>query len=250
MRLTTFLVTFTFLSGAFAENGEFTEMLSTVRNIEGGLYEGYLQTGKALPVSLEKIDLIREIVERKPSAGNLFNEMVLIPGAPTIQRAPDIQRSHFGWRIFAIGRTVNTENETRRSPDGQGVPGRYSVWISPDGTYCSPGWTPETEVQAVFKQIGGFDPSSQPLAFPNAERRVAADQARRITEDREFRRLYEQHQGKEKQAEKLAAPRMVDSENAVTLWVRLLGLSAGIFSLACIWYVIRSRKGDNATKQQ
>lgn len=158
--------------------GDYTEMLIAVRNIEIGLNEQFLSAEKPLPASLNEIDLLNEIVAREPGSALLFNDMSIVPGAPVIHRAPGIAGHHVNWRLFAIGRTVNTDFKSKISLNGDKMPGRYSVWISPDLKYCAPGWIPETEVQAAFKQIGSYNPSLQHLAFPEAAKKARDKKAR------------------------------------------------------------------------
>lgn len=171
-RLFIFMSVFIPLSGCSKDEARFSDMLIMVRSIEIGLHEQYLVNGKPLPSSLNEIDFLKEIAARSPAEGMLFNEMAVVTGAPKIIEETGIRRDHINWRLFAIGREVNTDKVSFKGADGNPMPGRYSVWISPDGTYCSPGWIPETEVQAALKQIGGFDPTTQPLAFPDAAERV------------------------------------------------------------------------------
>lgn len=235
-------LTLSYATGSSKAGGDVSPMLSICRNIELGLHPEFLATGRKLPENLNEIELLRDDVRRNPQAGMLLNEMAIVPGAPTISKAPGIPRNRLLWRIFAIGRTVNVDYGTLKTTTEERMPGRYSVWISPDGTYCAPGWTPELTVQAVFKQIGGFDPSAQPLPFPDAERRIGVIRTQKIAEDREFKRLYDQRTEKRKRTGKPRIIGSVESENTVLRWMIRLLIPLGLFLVAARWFLHRIRK--------
>jgi len=231
-KLLIFLSVFIPLIVCSKDEGRFSEMLIMARNIEIGLHEQFLVDKKPLPSSLNEIEFLNEIATRNPAMGMLFNEMSVVPDVPAIIEAPDISRDHFNWRIFAIGRTVNTDHQSYKGADGKDMPGRYSVWISPDGTYYSPGWIPEMEVQAVFKQIGGFDPSGQPVAFPEAAKMVREKKQRDKIIKQEMREAYERQM--KRSAKNPASESISESHTTHLAW----WLFAGLGLLALFFWAV------------
>jgi hypothetical protein len=92
------------------------------------------------------------------------NSFALVPGAPSIREQQGISRSYYGNRLFLISR----EETSIRT----GARGRCVILIRPEGLNSKPLQTfsyfvPEVEAQLILKQIPGFDPKKQPIAFNN-----------------------------------------------------------------------------------
>ncbi len=179
-----FILLVSLLPSSLRAGGLATEMLSMCRNIAGGLHEEYLSKGKQPPSSLNEIELLKEIITRSPHAGVMINEMTVVPGTPVISPGPGIDHLRSGWRLYAIGRTINDDYALAGTDDRDESIGRYSIWITDDNNHAAATWIPEIEVQAVLKQIGGYDPSSQPLTFPDAVRTASETNQRQ----REFKK--------------------------------------------------------------
>ena len=155
------------------------------RQIEMSLAEEFLKAKKPLPSSFEEMELLREIVARDPEDSRSINGMVIVPEAPKISSQRGISRTRSDRRLFAISRTAG---ERKAAPNELG---RYSVWISRDGTYATPEWIPESEVQLIMNQLEDFSPESQPMAFVDAEEDIREKKDRDEIIQQQMREAYE-----------------------------------------------------------
>jgi hypothetical protein len=161
--------------------------LSSLSNAGGGMTETSLalkqmamaisDTEQSPPNSLEDVALLREVAESSPWIIKKINTVALVPGAPVIQPAPGISSKYQGKRFFAVGRTTNSDY-ARGSEDSPKEPGRYFIFFEKDGMSGDAHWIPESQIQAMLKQVKGFDPTKQPLVFQDVEAEADARKKR------------------------------------------------------------------------
>lgn len=219
-------------------------MLALCRDISMSLQSEFLGKGHKLPVSLGDLDLLQEIVSRDPRYGELLNRMAVVPDAPVVMNAEGIRRDHVAMRIFAIERETNSDYAPH-SEAGTPQVGRYSLWISQDGNYAAPAWILETEAQAIFNQLEGFDPSSQPLAFPDAERRAREKKRENLSEKSETEERYKKNL-ENRVRDKLKGIEIGSGARPATpTWLTWLGALIA-FLAACMWFF---RSSNNSGKR-
>lgn len=142
----------------------------------------YVSKGRDLPSSFGEMKLLREMVDEQPELADLTNTMALVPNCPEIVQQIGISRERANRKLFAVGRKTNHDYASKHD-----IEGRYTIWISGKGNYSYASWVSETELQIILKQIGGFDPSTQPLAFPDAADRSREEEERKEKIQAKFR---------------------------------------------------------------
>lgn len=147
--------------------GDATITLGICRDISMSLKDDFIDQGKSLPASFEDFPMLKSSVEKYPGILKHLNTLAIVPNAPIIGEELGISRSLSGRRIFAISRNVSFDYAKNKYSSDPVKGGRYIVAIeSPSQDY--PGsWISEPEAQIIFKQLKGFDPAKQPLAFQN-----------------------------------------------------------------------------------
>lgn len=234
------ILIFIIISIRLEGGGMVTEMLTMVRNIEGGLHEEFLTKGRPLPDSLGKIELLNEIVRRNPNSGMLINQMAVVPGTPQIIKSEGTSHRRSDWRIFAIGRITNKDYAPEGKNDQDFSLGRYSVWITKEGTHAAAIWIPETEVQAIFKQIGAFDPSAQPVPFPEAEEMVSEKMARERNLREKMRMDYEK--AEKRIPKKLSVDDKAINQSKVRVLILLILGAPAMLLLVWLTFYLAGRK--------
>jgi hypothetical protein len=147
--------------------GDATITLGICRDISMSLKDDFIDQGKSLPASFEDFPMLKSSVEKYPGILKHLNTLAIVPNAPIIGEELGISRSRSGRKIFAISRNVSFDYAKNKYSSDPVKGGRYIVAIeSPSQDY--PGsWISEPEAQIIFKQLKGFDPAKQPLAFQN-----------------------------------------------------------------------------------
>lgn len=151
-------------------NSTISAELVICREIELSLKYQFINDHKDLPVSWAEFEGIRMtkagLLQYESFRAKTINSFAIVPGAPIIQSQLGIPREYSGWRLFLISRD---ENPTKTSGSG-----RYAILIKPEEldsksvrTYSY--FIPEETAQIILKQIKGFDPRKQPLAFENID---------------------------------------------------------------------------------
>lgn len=136
--------------------------------LQGLLEFQVFHESKDLPTSWETFEVIGTM-KKGSSKKQLFemktiNSFALVPSLPIIQSEPGIPGDYQGNRLFLISREENVTKASGR--------GRCAIFIKTEGSSSKPVRTfsyfiPEETAQIILKQIGGFDPQKQPLAFEN-----------------------------------------------------------------------------------
>lgn len=177
---------FTVLSNA---NSTSSAELVICREIESNLLNQFIDEHKNLPVSWAEFEGIsmtkRGLLQYQSFRAKTINSLALVPGAPIIKSQLGIPREYSGWRLFLISRD---KNFTKTSGDG-----RYAILIKPEEldsksmrTYSY--FIPEETAQIILKQINGFDPQKQPLAFENIDQLEQNKKSRQDQSTQEIRK--------------------------------------------------------------
>jgi hypothetical protein len=163
------LVTIPLLLG----RSEMTQAKYACNMVELAIWDEFLSEGKDLPTSWNEIQSIQDI-KRTISTQNLstlehINALAFVPQAPIIQAGMGISINNSNRKLFAIGRAEEFHTQKSQSNNDPQDKGRYAILVAPDNSEISSSWIPEPEAQIIFKQLKGFDPTKQSLAFDKVE---------------------------------------------------------------------------------
>lgn len=138
--------------------------------LESCLVRQSIDDNKNLPTSWNDFEVI-SYIKKDLKNHSLFelktiNSFAIVPGAPLIQPESGISGEYRGHRLFLISRE---ENITKYSGKGRCV-----ILIKPEELDSKPVRTysyfiPEETALLILKQIKGFDPKEQPIAFENID---------------------------------------------------------------------------------
>lgn len=121
---------------------------------------------KKLPASWDDFEKVRVMkkgtIKHQLFTAKAINSFALVPGAPVIEHQAGIPHEYPGYRLVFISREAGKSKSS-------GI-GRCALLADPEGqnskqfkVYAV--FFPENLAQIILKQIDGFDPSKQPLAF-------------------------------------------------------------------------------------
>lgn len=144
------------LNPVHGREGDVTPTMQMFRQLELCIYDDFIDRGEDLPGSFESIASLRKILEAHPKMIQNLNEFTIVPEAPNIQPAQGLAHEFSGNRLFAISRT--SDLQARKV-------GRFVLFATSNGSSVFPYWIPEPQFQIILKQLKGFDPAKQPLAF-------------------------------------------------------------------------------------
>jgi hypothetical protein len=165
IRITLIALSFSMFSNA---NSTISAKMMICIEIESNLLYQFVNVRKDLPVSWDEFQTISMtksgLLQYQTFRAKTINSFALVPGAPIIQPQPGISREYSGHRLFLISR----DETFTKTP----VSGRYAILIKPEELDSKPVQTyshfiHEETAQIILKQIKGFDPQRQPLAFEN-----------------------------------------------------------------------------------
>ena len=111
---------------------------------------------KELPTSFEELTSLRRILKENSRMIQHLNNFTIVPGAPIINPSQELSLNLVGNRIFATCRTSNLQPSRI---------GRIVLLATSNGSSVFPYWIPEPQFQIILKQLKGFDPAKQALAF-------------------------------------------------------------------------------------
>lgn len=147
---------------------EATEDFSNYRQIAMDL-DAYVSFEKfEIPKDATKWPMVSRITSPENSKSSrmmaMLNKLALVPGYPTINCfEKTYAREHNGSKVIAVSRVaVNWANKT----------GRYVIFqtFDPDSVWAT--WLSEEDAKTLFTSLGGFEPSKEPLLFPEIEKQV------------------------------------------------------------------------------
>lgn len=136
--------------------GDVTPTMQMFRQLELCIYDDFIDRGENLPGSFESIASLRRILEAHPKMIQNLNKFTIVPGAPFIQPVQGLAHEFSGNRLFATSRTSDLQPSRI---------GRLVLFATSNGSSVFPYWIPEPQFQIILKQLKGFDPAKQPLAF-------------------------------------------------------------------------------------
>lgn len=180
-RLIKIILAFLF-SHHVASAAEVPEELNWYRQIELNLTDSFIVLGKDIPNEIRDWPIIKQQVLRSGGSGLFFmkmtNRLALVPEFPVITCFKNTSaQKHNGSKVIAVSRTpVTLENQT----------GRYAILQTSEPDYVCTTWLDEVDAKTLFKSLGDFDPSIQPLPFPevrdreNSERSAAEREQKAI----------------------------------------------------------------------
>ncbi len=158
------------VNAAIAHNLE-TPTLGICRRLAMIVWDEVIREGHTLPESWDEIPGIGRI-RNDPSVMNpselaIINTLAIVPHAPEIVPEPGISRDHSERRLFVIGRKSSFDHAPSDHNFDPLKGGRFAILVAPDASDIVATWIPEPEARIILKQIEGFDPSAQSLAFKN-----------------------------------------------------------------------------------
>lgn len=245
MRSMVIFFTFMGVAATLAKTSISPEM-NACRQIELMVGIEFLAKGKDIPITWGEIPTIQRMRNETQgeyvdtSSINLLrhlNSFAIVPHAPVIVSEPGISKKRAAKRLFAISRDKNLASE---DASGQAEGGRYAVLLSNDGNATEPHWIPESEANIILSQFKEFDPSNQPLPFPDIVR------ISKLSEERKQKSLQvirEHHRGKASKKKEHEIQSHSYKEGTILRWV-WMALGLLIVALAGIYgySVLRRRK--------
>ncbi len=153
------------LFGTLLARSEMSEQNIIFRQIAMSLTEDNAEQSLKMPNRFDDVDSIKQMMKKSPYLLKYLNLLSIIPNTPVIESHIGMANGLKTYKLFAMNRIpcfdkILTQNGPSRI-DG----GRFLFLINIDGNECKPKWIPEPEVQFILKQLKGFDPEKQPLAF-------------------------------------------------------------------------------------
>jgi hypothetical protein len=136
------------------------------RMLTGSMSINAMLEGKSIPTSWDDFIEISWMKSGKSERSSGYikrvNSFALVPGMPIIQPQQGISEEYVGKKLYAISRHINY---TKYATQGKCL---ILVQLDPTNTnFISAGayFIPVPVAQLILKQMNGFDPESQPLAF-------------------------------------------------------------------------------------
>lgn len=187
--LITISFAFGFLHSAEADSKAVSSEMRVCRFLERLLDFQINHEKRELPTSWETFDVIG-LMKKNPLKQQLFesrvvNSFALVPDTPLIQPQPGISPDYLGHRLFLISRE---QNITKSAGNGRCVILIKPVELDSQPVRIYSDFIPEETAQIILKQIKGFDPQKQPLAFENIEQLERDKKARQVQSTQEIRR--------------------------------------------------------------
>ncbi|MEO5716495.1 MAG: hypothetical protein ABIT37_23660 [Luteolibacter sp.] len=171
-----------------------TPTMSICRNLEQIVWNEFLAQGKKLPVNWDDIQAIQEMKQNHASYAvrefKLYNSLAIVPGAPIIAQQPGISQNHANRKLFAISRTSNFDYATKDQIQKATDAGRFAILVSSDDSEIAPSWIPEPEIQHILKQLNGFEPTKQPVAFDQVEEYEREQKEKKELFNKELNEVY------------------------------------------------------------
>ena len=130
------------------------------------MQEDIFDRKKELPTSFEELTSLRRILKENRRMIQHLNNFTIVPGNPIINPSQELSLNLVGNRIFATCRTSNLQPSRI---------GRIVLLAASNGSSVFPHWIPEPQFQIILKQLKGFDPAKQPLAFQDLAQDLAEE---------------------------------------------------------------------------
>lgn len=147
---------------------EVTENFSNYRQIAMDL-DAYVSFEKSeIPKDAKKWPMVGRITSPENLKSSrmmaMMNKLALVPGYPAINCFEKTEaRVHNGSKVIAISRTAESWEKKI---------GRYVIFQTFDPPSVWATWLSEEDAKTLFASLGGFDPSKEPLLFPEIEKQV------------------------------------------------------------------------------
>ena len=157
---------------------EVSAELNWYRQIGLNLTDSFVVVGKPIPDDIRDWPIMKQEVLKSGESGLYFmkttNRLAFVPKFPVISCFDKTYaRKHNGSRVLAVSRTpVTQENQM----------GRYVILQTSDPESVWATWLEEEDAQILFKSLGDFDPSIQPMPFPEVGDR---ENSERLADERE-----------------------------------------------------------------
>lgn len=201
----------------------------------------FLSQGKKLPVSWDEIQAIQEMKQNHSSypAGEfrLFNSLALVPGSPIIKQEAGISQNHSNRKLFAVSRISNFDYAEKDHVQNAADAGRFVMLVSSDNSEIAPSWIHESEIQLILKQLNGFEPANEPLAFDQVEEYEREQKTRQELLDKDIRDSRKPRFSKSDGDSIPAVASGGEPENHRELWI----LGAILVCAFLLWFVVNKR---------
>lgn len=242
---TTFLALILFLSSP-CRGGEGAYEITVCMDLAAQLsYDFRRENGDVLPEKWEDFMGIRMLKDGKldEDVGYMeaINSMSLVPGAPVIRADPRISQEFVGFGLLMISK----ENTSYDRLDGDG---RYAILVgpkteNPNDRLFPTHFVPKISADAILAQIPEFDPTNQPLAFPDVESQANEIGKRKLRQKRETRELYENDLKNQIRAKLTTTGTGTDGGSATPPWLPWSAIPMAVLIFAACWWVFRKGKG-------
>lgn len=150
---------------SFGRGLEMSSETNFFRQLALSTYETILANKNELPKKFEEVSGLREWASKEPIIISFINRLAIVPLAPQVKFELGIQNKFVGFRLFAISRKESSDKVISEELSGKKSSGRYSILVKADYSDIFVMWIPEIQARIILKQLKGFDPEKQPLAF-------------------------------------------------------------------------------------
>ena len=144
---------------------EISEEANVIRQVTMCIFDDFMSGKKELPILFDNIPTLKEWANRDAYIISSVNRLAIVPSSPIIQPEQGVSNKFFNYRLFAISRNKSFDKIFSMEGVDQKLGGRHSILIKADNSDIYVMWIPEKEAQIILKQLKGFDPAKQPLAF-------------------------------------------------------------------------------------
>ncbi len=151
--------------GTLRARSEMSEQNTIFRQIAMELQLDNADQVLNIPNRFDEVSSIRQMVKRSPYFVRYLNMLSIVPNSPVIESHVDMVNGLKKYRVFAMSRIPCFDKILSQNGPSKIYGGRYLFLVNMEGSDCNPRWIPEPEVQFILKQLNGFDPEKQPLAF-------------------------------------------------------------------------------------
>lgn len=159
------LIYLCFLMFSFGRGLEMSSETNFFRQLALSTYETIIANKNELPKNFEDVGGLREWASKEPIIISFINRLAIVPLAPQVKSELGIQNKFVGFRLFAISRKESSDKVISEELLGKKSSGRYSILVKADYSDIFVMWIPEIQARIILKQLKGFDPEKQPLAF-------------------------------------------------------------------------------------
>lgn len=155
------------------------------RQIELNLTDSYLLKGEKIPTNHREWPIIKDFILVEGSSSvhymKMTNRLALVPGFPVVSEFSEkTEKKISGSRVIAVSRSPVALDRN---------PGRYVILVKPNSKSVWATWFTEDDAKILFESLGGFDPSKEPILFPEVDERIESERLAAEREQKEIQKI-------------------------------------------------------------